>query len=335
MAAVSIKTSISPLAPPQLKGVVPDLAERYIRSIQQAHAALQSSFSSMEATMATLQTDFTTQTGSIAAGLKDIVAAITAAGKASAAATTTAPLAVALTPTPTTPATGVPVTNQGSPGAVNTVPPTTPVVNVLPGLSDPLSVINQIIIIPSGLPGVAGTPYTFTAPLTGAGAGWWRLSLTVSPSISDTFANLSLYPAANYSVGAMFYATDKNISYTVQIPSPANVATWVYYNGIYEDTLANIPAGLGTNSRGLVFRASDYLHNWEWTGTVWSLYYAMQMGNSAGYPPGTVLYSGSAPFGGSGQLWQACNGSTVNVSQEDATLASTVMPTITNGWYAR
>jgi hypothetical protein len=133
----------------------------------------------------------------------------------------------------------------------------------------------------------------------------------------------------------MFYATDKNISYTVQIPSPANVATWVYYNGIYEDTLANIPAGLGTNSRGLVFRASDYLHNWEWTGTVWSLYYAMQMGNSAGYPPGTVLYSGSAPFGGSGQLWQACNGSTVNVSQEDATLASTVMPTITNGWYAR
>jgi hypothetical protein len=162
------------------------------------------------------------------------------------------------------------------------------------------------------------------------------LDVVTAPNIYDTFANLSLYAASSYPVGTVFNATDKKVSYAVQVPAPANVKTWVYYNGIWQDTLANIPGGLGVNDTGLPFRASDYLHTWLWTGTAWSLLAASQAGLQAGLQPGSTLFSASGPpFGGSGQLWHLCDGSTQNVSQENATVVATVLPTITNTYFVR
>lgn len=220
----------------------------------------------------------------------------------------------------------VPLTSQGIPSSSQPLPAATPQVAVLPGPSSPLSVNGQHVLL-------NGVPYIFTPGLSGP-PGYWAIDVTGSPLIRDTFANLSLYPAGNYAIGTVFYATDRQVSYAVQFPG--GVATWIYYNGIYENTLSNIPNDLGLTSAGFIFRASDYLHNWLWTGTAWSLTAAAQIGFQGGTFPGTMIFSlGGPPFGGSGALWQLCDGSTVDVSQEDATLVATTVPTIANTWFVR
>jgi|ERR1035437_3202931 hypothetical protein len=199
------------------------------------------------------------------------------------------------------------------------IPDTTPIVTSLPLSTDPLSVIGTYIIYNS-------QPYIFTAGLSGP-PGYWQLSVTGTPSIRDTWANLSLYAASSYPVGTVFYATDRTVSYAVQ--TPGGTKTWIYYNGIYEDVMANIPVGLDAKSIGLTFRASDYLHSWVWSGSAWSLV-------AVGLYPGTRVYNLTVPpFGGTSQLWHACDGATVLVSQNDASLVSTVLPTIANTWYVR
>lgn len=214
---------------------------------------------------------------------------------------------------------------NGNPTSSTPVPSNAPVVSSLP-TSGPLIVVGQYVIF-------QGKPYIYTLGLSG-GPNYWALDVTASPSITDTWANLSLYPAGNYAVGTVFYSTDRKVSYAVQVPG--GTKTWIYYNGIYQNALAGIPTDLGVTSIGFIFRASDYLHNWLWTGTAWSLRAAANIGFAGGLAPGTVMYNvGSAPFGGSGSLWHACDGSTVSVSQEDATLVNTVLPTITNGWFVR
>lgn len=228
------------------------------------------------------------------------------------------------------------LTKQGAPSLVAPAPSATPNVTVLPGSSDPLSVAGQYIVVPSTTPGVAGIGYYYRAPLSGTGPGYWFQDTTQAPTISDTHANRGSYPAANYAVGTVYYETDTKVSYCVQIPSPSNVKTWLYYNGIQQDVLANIPATLGVNDIGYLFRASDYLHNWQWTGTAWSLSAAAQAGFAGGAYPGTTLFSASgAPFGGSGALWHLCDGSTQPVSQENATVVNTVLPTIANTYFVR
>lgn len=205
------------------------------------------------------------------------------------------------------------------------LPPSTPTVSSLPGSSDPLSTIGQYVIF-------QGQPYIYTS--FPGGPNYWALDVTGAPSIRDTQANLSLYPAANYRLGTVFYATDWLISYAIQFVG--GTATWVYYNGIYQNTLANIPAGLGPREYRLLFRASDYLHNWFWTGSAWSLSAAAQSGFAGGLLPGSMVFANPGPpFGGTGALWQLCDGSTVPVSQEDASLVNTTVPTIANTWFVR
>lgn len=213
----------------------------------------------------------------------------------------------------------VPLTPGGTPSGGQPVPPGTPVVSALPGPSDPLSVIGNYVIY-------QGQPYIYTAGVSG-GSDYWALDSTGAPSISDTFANLALYPAANYRLGTVFFATDYLVSYAVQFPD--GVATWIYYNGIYGAPLASIPVGLDDTSRNFTFRATDYLHSWVWSGSAWSL-------TTGGLPPGTMLFANPGPpFGGFGQLWHLCDGATVDVSQNDATLVATVLPTIANTWFVR
>lgn len=220
----------------------------------------------------------------------------------------------------------VALTPSGSPSVSTPVPPA-PTVAALPAVSDPLSEVGQYVIY-------QGKPYIFTAGLTGP-PGYWALDVTGVPSIRDLWANLPLYPAANYSLGTVFQATDWLVSYAVQIPN--GVATWVYYNGIYENTLVNIPTALlGLRDRNLLFRASDYLHNWQWTGLAFSLFAAANNGFSGGLLPTTELYNvGSPPFGGTGALWQAEDGSTVGVSQENGSIVPTIMQVRTNYWFVR
>ncbi len=214
---------------------------------------------------------------------------------------------------------GVPLGPGGNPSSGQPLPPGTPAVTALPIPPDPLAVIGQYVIY-------QGQVYIYTAGIFG-GDDYWALDVTGSPSISDTFANLSLYPAAGYTLGTVFLATDLNISYAVQMPG--GTPTWIYYNGIAEDLLANIPTGLDDTSINLIFRASDYLHNWIWDGSAWSL-------TTGGLPPGTMLFANPGPpFGGFGQLWHLCDGATVDVSQNDATVVSTVLPTIANTWFVR
>lgn len=220
---------------------------------------------------------------------------------------------------------GVPLSPGGTPTSSNPVSPTTPTVSSLP-TSGPLLVIDQYVIY-------NGQPFIYTA--FPGGPNYWALDTTGSPTIRDTQAHLSLYPASSYGLGTVFQATDWNVSYAVQFVG--GTATWVYYNGIYQAPLANIPTALlGPREYRLLFRASDYLHNWFWTGTAFSLTRAAQIGFAGGLLPGsTVLANPGPPFGNTGALWQLEDGSTVGVSQEDGTIVATVMRTVANSWFVR
>lgn len=219
---------------------------------------------------------------------------------------------------------GVPLSPSGVPTSNIPVPPTTPTVSALP-TSGPLAVINQYVIF-------RGQPYIYTA--FPGGPNYWALDVTGSPTIRDIQANLSAYPASNYGLGTVFYATDWNVSYAIQFVG--SVAMWIYYNGIYETPLASIPNFLGPREYRMLFRASDYLHNWFWTGTAWSLSRAAQIGFAGGLLPGSDVFANPGPpFGNTGALWQLEDGSTVGVSQEDGTIVSTIMPTRANYWFVR
>lgn len=219
---------------------------------------------------------------------------------------------------------GTPLGPDGTP-AGTPLPPSIPVVAVLPNPA--ASSVGQYVMF-------QGSVYIFTAPPSGSGDGYWAFDTTGSPSIRDAFANLGLYPAANYALGTVFVATDLSVAYAVQ--SVAGVKVWIYYNGIYEAPLASIPATLGIYDTGFTFRASDYLHNWLWTGTAWSLIAAARIGFQGGLAPGSMLFANPGPpFGGTSQLWHLCDGSTQDVSQEDATVVATVLPTIANTWFVR
>ncbi len=214
---------------------------------------------------------------------------------------------------------GVPVGPGGAPPPGQPIPPDTPAVTSLPSAGDPLAVIGQYVIY-------QGHVYRYVDGIFG-GDPYWNYDTTSTPSISDTWANLSLYPASNYAVGIGFFATDRTVAYSVQETSPG-VKNWIYYNGVYEAPIASVPVDLDDTSRDLVFRASDYLHSW-----IWDAGFTLTTG---GLPPGTMLFANPGPpFGGFGQLWHLCDGATVDVSQNDATLVSTVLPTIANTWFVR
>jgi len=223
---------------------------------------------------------------------------------------------------------GVPLDPSGVPTSSQPLPSSTPVVTTLPAPGDPLATVNQYVIY-------QGKVYIYT--IYPGGSDYWALDTTGAPSIRDVIANLPLYPAANYPVGTVFQATDLNISYAVQSVGGTNL--WIYYNGICEAPLATIQAliiSLGPSEYRLIARASDYLHNWFWTGFAFSLTAAAEIGFAGGLFPGTLMFANPGPpFGGTSQLWQLCDGSTVDVSQEDASLVATTVPIIANTWFVR
>jgi hypothetical protein len=213
---------------------------------------------------------------------------------------------------------GVPLDPSGVPTSSQPLPSSTPIVMSLPTAGDPLAIVGQYVVY-------QGQPYIYTAGISG-GADYWKLDVTGSPSIRDVWANLSLYPAANYPLGTVFLATDRTVSYAVQ--QPGGVNTWIYYNGVYEDVIANVPSDLDQTSIGFIFRASDYFHSWQWNGTVWHL-------TTGGFPPGYIIQVLSPAYLPPGALWHALDGSTVPISQDNATLVNETLATVAGEYIAQ
>lgn len=221
------------------------------------------------------------------------------------------------------------VTNGGGGQALNPdgtapgtpVAPGTPGVPALPtpgggGLATP----GQVVIF-------NGQPWIYKNDPAGGPTGYWSLDVTAAPTIRDVFANLHLYSASSYPIGTVFFATDWLVSYAVQ--QPAGGKAWLYYNGIYSNTLANIPGTLGTNDTGFTFKATDYLHNWMWNGAAWHF-------TTGGIAAGSLFFSTTGPpFGGAGALWHLLDGSTQNISQDNGTVTATLLPTVANEYIAR
>lgn len=215
---------------------------------------------------------------------------------------------------PTAPASITGSSNGPAPPGGSSVPPNTPTVLALPLPGDVLDVVGQTILF-------NGKPWVFVPPLSGLASGYWQQVGGTDQTISDTRANRSTYPAANYPVGSAYFETDTGLIYVVQIPLPSGVPTWVFYNGIWVAPYASLPT-LGIEDRWLVFSANDYLQSWVWNGTAWNF----APGSSSGYfllvfPGVTTLPPG---------LWAPCNGATVSVTQNDATLSSVVTPVVAN-----
>lgn len=213
---------------------------------------------------------------------------------------------------------GVPLGPGGTPSSGTPVPPGTPTVTSLPGPTDPLSSPGQQVIF-------NGSVYVFTAGLVGPD-GYWAIAVTGAPTIRDTFANLSLYPATNYAVGTVFQATDWLVSYAVQNTDIG--LQWTYYNGIYEAPLASIPGTLGVNDINFTFRASDYLHSWIWNGSAWNF-------TTGGFPAGYIIQVQSPAYLPPGALWHALDGSTVPVSQNNGTTAPETLANVAGEYIAQ
>lgn len=212
---------------------------------------------------------------------------------------------------------GVPLGPGGVPTSGTPIPPGVPHVSVLPGPSDPLSVIGQQIIY-------NGAPYVFKAGLVSG--GYWSIDVTGSPAIRDTFANLSLYNPFDYAVGTVFFATDWLVSYAVQNTDIG--LQWVYYNGVYQDVIANIPTTLSARDLYFTFRASDYFHSWVWDGAGFHL-------TTGGFPPGYIIQALSPLYLPFGALWHALDGTTQPISQDDGTLLNEVLGTAAGSYIAQ
>lgn len=205
-----------------------------------------------------------------------------------------------------------PLNVTGLPGILpQPQPSATPVVTALP-TSGPLVFLGSQVIF-------NGLPYHYLQ-LTPGSPPFWSLQTAISTLITDTHANRVNYPAGNYPAGTQYYETDRAITYIVQ--DILGVLTWVYYNGIMLDVLANIPT-LGINDSGFNFHASDFAHIWAWDGTAWHF----TPGNSSNYYATTA--TGFAPVGG---VWGKADGSTYTVSIDDATTISVVSINVSGEW---
>lgn len=207
-----------------------------------------------------------------------------------------------------------PLNVTGLPGVLPQPQPTaTPVVTVLP-TTGPLVFIGSQVLF-------NGLPYTYTVNPTAGGPAFWKLQVATAAPIYDTHANRVNYPAANYPLGTTYFEIDRtNVTYVIQDVAGTN--TWMFYNGVMVDVLANIPT-LGVNDVNFQFQATDFDHIWTWNGTAWNF----APGNSSDYY--AITDTGSAPVGG---VWGKADGSTYTVSLNDATTYSKVSSVFAGQW---
>lgn len=170
------------------------------------------------------------------------------------------------------------------------------------------------------------TNTTFLAPDNRTVSRQWlkflqgiALAANVPTFVSDTHANRSQIPAANYANGTFYFETDRDVVYI------AVNGFWFYFAGIYQDTQAKLPTDLGTNDANFLYEVTDYAHLLAWNGTGWSW---APGENGSDYI--VTFLNGPQPTTG----WQACDGSAnVGVLQFDGTLNFVTVPTSASAWY--
>lgn len=82
-----------------------------------------------------------------------------------------------------------------------------------------------------------------------------------------THAQRLASPASSYSVGTLFFETDRTIVYTVL--QVAGGSRWVYEDGIFNAPIASRPTDLGTYDAGFLFYATDQSITYKWSGSAW------------------------------------------------------------------
>lgn len=149
--------------------------------------------------------------------------------------------------------------------------------------------------------------------------GQWRAVSATGVFVQDTFANITLYDATSYPLGAVFWATDATVGYTVQEVSTVN--TWVYAWGTnFLGDITLLPT-LTTTDAGFKLYDVNWDHTWQWDGTAW--HYQPDEPSE----PGDVKWRASTatPLKNG---WQVCDGSTVTATQDDATTTSVTVPNL-------
>lgn len=137
---------------------------------------------------------------------------------------------------------------------------------------------------------------------------------TLPTLLQGTHAQRLAATATSYTPGTVWFETDRTVFYYV---SAAHV--WTYAVGVYNAPLASIPADLGAADANFLFGATDYKHQWIWSGSAWS--FAPGHGSKV-----FQASDGTPPLGG---LWAPCDGTNVMLSRNDGTVASFVTPNLT------
>jgi hypothetical protein len=137
--------------------------------------------------------------------------------------------------------------------------------------------------------------------------------------IEDTHSNRSLYPATSYSIGTLYWETDRTVWYLVALVGGVNV--WIYASGEFRDVQASLPSDLGVNDAGFLFQVSDYNHRLRWSGTIWGW-----AGGEIGSCYMQLFEVDPSPAAG----WHLYDGSTVNYLRSVGTLGSVTLPDLTS-----
>lgn len=103
-------------------------------------------------------------------------------------------------------------------------------------------------------------------PYTGGGSG--AASSGAPTIVTDTRAAMTLYPAANYAIGTIYWQSDYTMLYMVF--NVGGIHVWQYISGMFRAVLASKPTGLGVNDAGLLFYGTDFGHIWRWSGSAWT-----------------------------------------------------------------
>src|SRR5579864_8389654 len=131
----------------------------------------------------------------------------------------------------------------------------------------------------------------------------------VQPSLSGTHAQrLALYPAANYPPGMLFFETDRDVFYVVELI--ATVPTWAYAAGQMACMFGSValPTDLGINDAGFLAWEDSLKHVYRWGGGGWVF--------ADGGAGQICAFYNSVPNGG---VWGFCDGSTYNVALANGT----------------
>jgi len=170
--------------------------------------------------------------------------------------------------------------------------------------------------------------------LNQAWQGWFnQLGKLVKqlPTISDVAANMvptgGGAAVTDWTPDAwkqfVYFQTDTGLTYISMIV--LDTWEWVYASGAATVALlADLPTTLGPNDEGAIYYELEYNHAYQWTGSAWRF---LPGDPGAGY----IVAGTTAPIGGA---WALCDGTAVDVSQGDGTIASVTTPNLNTSGFS-